>query len=253
MDRMRLPNGQTVYQINPGETGLMYRNIVACRSYLQHGVALRPGTTVFDVGANIGISALFFHWECPDLRIFAFEPAPLLFEALTANLAEHQVKAIACNYALHRAPGTRQLTYYPDTTAMSGLYADPDNDAELTRVFLANSGFDNDDVEDLAAGRHSTVTSDCRLRTISEVVEECHVDAIDLLKINVERAEGDVLAGVAESFWPRIRQLTMQLHDIEGRLKEVSGELAGRGYRVAVAQDPLLAGTEIYELFAVRT
>jgi len=250
---MRLPNGQTIEQLNPGETSLMYRNIVASRSYLRHGLTLRSDSTVFDVGANVGIASLFFHWECPGIRVFAFEPAAPVFEALSQNLADHHVNAVACDYGLSSRPGTLALTYYPDTTAMSSLYADPDDDARLTRIFLKNSGFDDSDVADLSASRHGTVVSQCRLRTVAEVVDEYGIEEIDLLKVNVEKAESDVLAGVAEGFWPRIRQLSIQLHDLDGRLESLRRDLARRGYRVAVDQDPLLTGTEIYELFASRT
>jgi FkbM family methyltransferase len=249
---MRLPNGQEVFQINPAETSLMYRNIVSGRSYLQHGVELRAGSTVFDVGANVGIATLFFHWECPSVRVFAFEPAPELFKALQANIETHHVDAVACDLALSDTSGTRQFTYYPDTTVMTGFYADPVDDARLTRAFLHNSGFDEVDVEDLSAHRHGTQTGNCRQTTLSEVVRSYGIDEVDLLKVNVEKAEQDVLDGIDGDDWPKIRQLTIQLHDLAGRLDAVRQQLHERGYRVHVDQDPLLAGTEIYELFAVR-
>jgi FkbM family methyltransferase len=252
MESMRLPNGQDIFQINPAETSLMYRNIVSGRSYLQHGVALHAGSTVFDVGANVGIATLFFHWECPGIRVFAFEPAPELFKVLQANIATHHVNAVACELALSNTDGVRPITYYPDTTVMTGLYADPADDARLTRAFLRNTGFEEADVLDLAAGRHDTEVGSCQLTTLSEVVRSHRIDEIDLLKVNVEKAERDVLDGIDDSTWPKIRQLTVQLHDLDGRLDGVRAELVGRGYRVHVDQDPLLAGTEIYELFAVR-
>jgi FkbM family methyltransferase len=249
---MRLPNGQQVFQVNPGETSLMYRNIVAGRSYLRHGVTLHPGSTIFDVGANIGIATLFFHWECPDARLFAFEPAPELFAVLRSNIESHQIQATALDVALSSAEGTHTLTYYPDTTAMSGLYADPADDARLTRVFLENSGFDEEDVDDLATDRHMTKIGECRTVALSHVMRRYDVDRIDLLKINVEKAECDVLAGIDEHDWPKIAQLAVQLHDIDGRLDAMRSDLVSRGYRVGVDQDPLLVGTEIFELFAVR-
>ena len=252
MQKMRLPNGRYVHQINPGETSLMYRNIVSGRSYLRHGVVLRRGATVFDVGANIGIATLFFHWDCPDVRIFAFEPAPQLYEALEANVAEHRVNAVLSRCALSCSPGVRGLTYYPDTTAMTSMYADPEDDARLTRVFLENSGFGPEDVADLAADRHRSEVAECELSTVSEVMHTSDITVIDLLKINVEKSEYDVLLGIDDEHWPSIHQLSVQLHDIEGRLDCIRDDLTARGYQVRVDQDPLLAGTEIFELFAVR-
>jgi 31-O-methyltransferase len=249
---MALPNGTAVLQLNPEETSLQYRDIVATRAYLQHGLALAPGAVVFDVGANIGISALFFHWEAADVTVHAFEPAPLMYEALVRNVAAHGVRGATYRCALGREPGTARLAFYPLVTAMSSLYADRDHDAEVTRTFLVNSGFDQYDVDDLMAGRHVTEEQACEVRTLSDVVAEAGVDRIDLLKINVEKAECDVMAGIAEADWPRVRQLVMQVHDLDGRVAAVERDLAARGYEVTVDQDPLLAGTDVFDLFARR-
>jgi len=249
---MRLPNGSTVVQLNPAETSLMYRDIVATRAYLQHGLELGPGATVFDVGANIGISTLFFHWEAERTRVYAFEPVPLLFEALRANVEEHGVAAVLFPCGLGREPGRVELTYYPDVTVMTSAYADPEHDAAVTRTFLENSGFAVDDVEDMMRDRHETETLECEVRTLSDVLAEHRVERIDLLKVNVEKAEGDVLAGIDERDWPKVRQLTMQVHDLGGRVESVRRDLVRRGYTVAVDQDPLLAGTDIFDLYARR-
>ena len=100
----------------------------------------------------------------------------------------------------------------------------------VTRQFLVNSGFSDDDVVDLMRGRHETRTQECRLRTVSDVLAEEGVTRVDLLKINVEKAERDVLAGIVEADWPKIRQITMQVHEIDDGVQAVSRELTARGF-----------------------
>ena len=49
---------------------------------------LRPGSTVYDVGANIGyISLLMAHNVGPDGKIFAFEALPVNVERIQQNMA----------------------------------------------------------------------------------------------------------------------------------------------------------------------
>ena len=115
-----------------------------------------------------------------------------------------------------------------------------------------NSGFDREDVDDMVRDRHGSYTIECELRTVSDVVAEHELERIDLLKINVEKAEADVLAGIDENDWPKIWQLTMQIHDIEDRVRAVRADLERLGYEVAVDQDPLLVGTDIFDLYAKR-
>lgn len=249
---MRLPNGQRIMQINPAETSLQYRNIFVHGEYLLGGISLRPGAVLFDIGANVGLASLFFRSLCPDTRIYAFEPADLLFDALRANLAATGADARVYHAAVGASPGTATLVVYPRTTAMSGIYADPQTDRAVTRIFLSNTGFEASDIEDMTRDAYVSVSQECQVTTVSAVIAEEHLDRIDLLKINVEKAEADVLAGVHEQDWPKIHQVVMQVHDTDKRLERIRATLEGLGFTVVIRQDPLLRGTGIHDLAARR-
>ena len=45
------------------------------------------------------------------------------------------------------------------------------------------------------------------------------VSRIDLLKINVEKSELDVLRGLAPRDWPRIRQMVIEVDQLEDRYR----------------------------------
>jgi 31-O-methyltransferase len=252
LERLRLPNGRTVVQLNAAETSLQYKKIVADRMYLRHGLAVGPGAVVFDVGANIGISALFFHWEAPDVRVFAVEPATEMYAALVRNLAEHGVRHVALNQAFGAQPGKLQMTVYPNNTSMSSVYADAGHDRAVTAAYLRNTGLRERDVDDLMRGLHTAYEEPCEVTTLSTVVDAHRVERIDLLKVNVEKAEADVLAGIRDEHWPLVRQLTVQVHDLDGRLAQLREALHDKGFRTALEQDPLLADTDIFDIYAVR-
>jgi 31-O-methyltransferase len=241
-----------VLQVNAAETSLQYRNIFLDREYQQHGVHIPPGAVVFDVGANVGIATLFFLAEQPDARVFAFEPAAVLFRALQRNLETERDRATALPYALGNAVGRRSLTYYPRTTAMSSFYADPADDAAVTKTFLANCGFSESDINDMVFDGYVARTESCVVSTVSHQIAAHGIETLHLLKINVEKAEADVLAGIDELDWPRIQQIVMQVHDIDGRLAGVRGDLHARGFQVFTRQSPLLYGTPIHDLAARR-
>lgn len=52
------------------------------------------------------------------------------------------------------------------------------------------------------------VQHECQLCTVSDLIQEHGLPRVDLLKIDVERAELDVLRGVAPAHWPLIHQVT---------------------------------------------
>lgn len=60
---------------------------------------------------------------------------------------------------------------------------------------------------------------------------------IDYLKVDVEGAEEDVLAGVAEADWARTRNAMVEVHDAGGALARVLQALQGRGFTVAASQE----------------
>nr|QEO74862.1 condensation domain-containing protein [uncultured bacterium] len=57
--RYRLPNELAVVHLNKNEADFLYAEVFERHAYLRHGITLREGDCVFDVGANIGLFTLF--------------------------------------------------------------------------------------------------------------------------------------------------------------------------------------------------
>ncbi|HLM56823.1 MAG TPA: amino acid adenylation domain-containing protein, partial [Pyrinomonadaceae bacterium] len=249
----RLPNGLQVAQLNQNETDVIYKEIFEERTYLRHGVTLADGDCVFDVGANIGLFTLFVHQQCRDPKVYAFEPVPATFETLSANVALYDLSVEVFDCGLSQRSGTTQVTSYPRMSSMSGFYADSTEDEQVSRAFLANQDARlRGHADELLAGRFRSETFQCRLRTLSEVIGERGVEAIDLLKVDAEKSELDILKGIREEDWQRIKQLVIEVHDIGGRLDKITAMLTRHGYSFAVEQDAYLANTGLYSVYAVH-
>src|SRR5262245_37630534 len=144
-------------------------------------------------------------------------------------------------------------------------YADPENEMEVVKCYLQNlrrsgvaeAGALLEEVEEVVADQFVGETHQCRLRRLTDVIREEGIDRIDLLKIDVQRAEVDVLQGLSEEDWAKIEQVVMEVHDApgkpsEGRVGKVVEMLEGRGYQVVAEQDVLMAGTDRYSFYAWR-
>jgi 31-O-methyltransferase len=250
--KLTLPDGLDVYSLNPDETRFVHGEVFGARCYLQHGIELRDGDCVFDVGANIGLATVFFHRECRGIRIFAFEPSPAACECLKMNIELHGADARVFECGLSSEPGTAEFTFYPANSVMSGFHADLETDRGTTRTFMVNKGIAPRNAERFLGFMFKKVTFPCRLRTISEIVDEESVERIDLLKVDVEKSEGEVLAGIRAEHWGRIRQAVIEVHDENRRLEAVRGLLTMHGFEVTAEQDPLLQGTTLSTVFATR-
>jgi len=255
-----LPNGMEVAYQSKAELTYFYKDIFEKQVYLRHGVSLHEGECVFDVGANIGLFTLYAHRRVNHLKIYAFEPAPPLFKILSSNTALHKVNARLFNCGISSEPKIASFTFYPQSSGMSSFYADKQEEKEALRAIMRNqleAGMEGmEDVmrhaEDLLEERFKSEIFDCQLRPLSEIINEQGVERIDLLKIDVQKSELDVLAGIEGSDWSRIRQIVIEVHDLGGRLREITELLSQRGFNVKVEQDAMYEGSVLYNLFAVK-
>ena len=249
----KLPNSLEVAYLNRNEADAIYREIFEDQSYAKYGVTFRDGDCVFDVGANIGLFTLFVHTKCRAPRVYAFEPLPATFEKLQDNMALYGLDVNLFDYGLSSESGEIEVTFYPNWSSMSGAYADVREDEDVSRTYLNNLAYGalpSDEISDLLDGRFKAELVRCRMRTLSEVVSEHSIERIDLLKVDVEKSELDVLRGIEEADWSKVRQLVIEVHDRDNRLETIKALLATHDFDVVVDQDKLLENTQLYNLYA---
>jgi FkbM family methyltransferase len=175
--------------------------------------AIRPGATVVDVGANIGYNTVYASRRVgPAGRVVAVEPASdnlrVLRENITANALEN---VVVHTVAAGRARELRTLFLRGDVSAVNSLFAES--------VYATVTGVEQ-----------------VRVAPLDDLVEG---DA-DLVKIDVEGAELDVLAGMTRLLRRHHIQLIVEWHP---RLQEAAGyamdalphALIGRGFALRAA------------------
>jgi FkbM family methyltransferase len=147
---------------------------------------LRPGATVFDVGANYGQFALFV---APRLghtgRVYAFEPAPAVWdrlqENLACNIAEHDC-ITSYRLALSDQPGQSYFYHYPENPAWNSLH--PHGKWRTLEDRARN-----------ALTILPQVVYQVDVTTLDSFCAKAEITNIDLLKIDVEGYELAVLHG----------------------------------------------------------
>ncbi|HEU4833207.1 MAG TPA: amino acid adenylation domain-containing protein [Pyrinomonadaceae bacterium] len=259
-----LPNGLAVVEQNLNETKFLYEEIFERQMYLQHGITLPPDACVVDAGANIGMFTLFASEHCPDGKIYAFEPIGPICDSLRQNVAQCRAQVKVFNLGLSDQECTANFNYYPRYSMMSGLsrYANSQRELETVKQFLrteeqmgnASAGEVLLQADDLLSERFVGREVESRLRRLSDIIKDEGVQKIDLLKIDVERAEMDVLRGIDPEDWEKIEQIVLEAHDVDGdgpgRVQFIKELLNTKGFEVTVEQDPLLAGSDMYNLYA---
>jgi FkbM family methyltransferase len=144
----------------------------------------RPGDTVVDVGAGVGSEArLFSSLVGPSGRVVCIEAHPRTFRCLTQTVRTNglgNVTTLQC--AVVDRPGP---------------------------VFLEDQ--DEGHVGNSLTSNHASAVP-VPGRTLSEIMKSLQLGRINLLKMNIEGAEGTVLASSLEAL-NRVDHLTVSCHD----------------------------------------
>ena len=171
-----------------------------------------------------------------DLKVIAFEPMPAVFEVLRANAALHDLNAELFQCGLGSSNGSLNFQYFPHATILSGFSDSGVHDTVMTFLRGQDKLSSDDDLESILTERLYHETVSCPVRTLSSIIKESAISRIDLLKIDVEKAELDVLEGIDAEDWHEIRQIIVEVHDVDGRLRRLTELLRNHGSHVIVEQ-----------------
>ena len=135
---------------------------------------------IVDLGSNIGVSILDFRLRYPNAKIYGFEPDPHAFELLQRNVGDDP------NVELHQVAVSAR-----DGTA--DFYAAEDSWASS-----------------LQQTRDGAERIQVPTRSLESILDELGIEQVDLLKVDVEGAEGEIF----ESFepLPRVKWIVGELH-----------------------------------------
>lgn len=264
-----LPNQKQVFCLGKDEAKILYRQI---KDYFQSGITINQGDTVFDVGANIGLFSLEVNQICQgNVNIYAFEPIPSIFAALESNAAQfNSAQTKVFPLGVGQQAQTIEFEYYPDASAISTMYPDRSGqEQEKMALSLLNSSaelpfpvnlirflprfFASWLINKLVDFIYSPQIVAAQIKSLSQIIAEESITVIDILKIDVEKAELDVLEGIEPQDWSKIKQVIMEVHNIDNRLERIRELLAQQGFnQIEHHQDPKLEIFNVYSIYAVK-
>lgn len=143
---------------------------------------------IFDIGANIGISAIYFANKFPHSTVYCFEPVLQNFNLLKKNTSQY--KNIYCfNIALGNKDGKININA-------------SDNDLNFGGGSIYDLGVNKNKVQEVKLVKPTTFC------------EQENIKNIDLIKIDVEGSEYDVLTSFNRKMLSKITWILGEMHGI---------------------------------------
>jgi FkbM family methyltransferase len=267
-----------LYFINDYETRVLIYEIFYQNTYLQTELILNPGSIIIDIGANIGLFSLFALKQCKyDALIYSFEPISSSFECLKKNLAPFSTKTRLYNIGIADViedcsteftlfgDDLSTATYKPMDKMISNYNPLLDYNTLLKvsrfrnkflykqlkflpfmRNYLINRNFKNQTAEKKVL---------CKLTSLGHFIEKNEINHIDFIKIDVEGAEFDVIKSIKPTQFPMIKQLSIEVHNINNRVDDLAFYLQEQGYQTQIHRNHLFErlGYNQHMIYAKRT
>jgi FkbM family methyltransferase len=170
---------------------------------------VKPGDLVVEVGANLGVHTVpLARMAGPTGGVVAFEPQPIIFQILCANLALNSILTVVAEQkGLGRRPGVAHIP--------SLDYGQENNFGGLS-------------LERVTEGVQVPVT----------MLDTYRLPACSFIKIDAEGMESQVLEGAAQTI-DRLRPVLYVENDRRDRSPELIGLLEAMGYRLHWHSTPL--------------
>ena len=187
---------------------------------------IKSGMIIFDVGANIGDTALRFAKLTGETgQVYSFEPDSVNYKKLRLNIENNSFKNIhTYNIGLGSKNSIEKLyRVNPENKGMNRIMTSENSSSEFTEI---------------------------NIRTIDDIVNESSIKRVDLLKIDVEGFEFEVLNGaktILQKFKPVlfIEIDEQNLKQNNTTPKNLFNFLISAGYTITIAQrQQIISGNE---------
>ena len=264
MNKATLIDGTEINCISSNEAKMLYEHI---NGYLDSQIIIKENDIVIDIGANIGIfgiklSKLFNN----NITILSFEPIQHIYDVLESNsklIGNENFKVF--QWGLSNKNEQVSFTYYPNSPALSTANPEAwDNNEDLITAVEGNLKHSPKNlwwtkliprflypliVKKL---KNNPINVECEVKTLSYIIENQNLIKIDLLKIDCEGNELKVLEGINDNDWKIIKQLIIEVHDIDGRLDTIVNILKKQNYHIDIEKEDSMKNTRLFNVIATN-
>lgn len=165
---------------------------------------------IVDLGANVGVFSLYAAAQCPQARLYCYEPSPKNISLLKSNVEQNGLadRVTICEKAIASRRERRRFIA---------------PESPLSRL---DEGKGQEECE-------SAFEVECI--TLADIFDEHSLSEIDFLKMNCEGAEYEILESASDDVLSRIREIRLEYHEIDNKKQNgaaLARLLEQRGFRI---------------------
>lgn len=209
LNRVRLRNGVVLDGPDTIELAFLFQETWLRRIYSPPGYEIESGSTVIDIGANIGVFAIYAATQAPGVRVFSYEPFPENVKWLRNNVAKSGLANVEVHQlAVCGETGVRYLQVNSEDWIMHSLFGE-------------------------GSEQHRGLAVNCV--SFDQIMNGADIERCELLKLDCEGSEYEILRSCAPETLKRVGRIVAEYHEgphIDGTGKELCRFLEARSFRI---------------------
>jgi FkbM family methyltransferase len=196
--RIRLRNGKELIL-----SGHRLDIVVLFQVFCETVYPTDPDTVVLDIGGNIGLFAVYAAFSGAR-KVYAFEPNREAYRHMLENISRNSLQTVIVPH------------HYAVTSKSDEVVAIPKGASPQNRI--AYGPANNDEYESV----HTI--------SVDDIVKREGISCVHLLKMDCEGSEYDILAGMSNATFSKIRRIIVEYHD--GKTGQISEDLKQHGFKL---------------------
>ncbi len=214
IEECRLSNGLVMRSDSRTPIHELYKEIYRVGVYTPPGFpGIKEHDVVIDLGANIGVFALYAANISPTVHVHAFEPAPQSFTLLKHNVQANKLSNIQCHQCS-----------VSDVSGKNSLY-------------VTNAGSTADTMIASRVPAQGVMTVNCvDCLSLDDLFDRYAITRCNFLKVDVEGSEFAIFGAVAQETLHRIDAISMEYHESHhSKGPQLASLLESRGFHVRMS------------------
>lgn len=176
----------------------IFHEIWIRKYYTPAGFTIKEDDVVVEIGAHIGIFSIFAAQLARNGKVYSFEPMPANYEMLQRNIILNKANNII-----------------PVNKAVSDKKGKKEFHLSSSEIYTGEHSF-------FLRGDKLMKTIEVETLSLENIVKDHNISEIDFLKMDCEGAEYEILFNVPDDILRRIKQISMECHDIDNTRNKFS-------------------------------
>jgi len=186
---------------------IAFTHVWILQEYKKSGFEIKDADTILDIGAHIGLFALYASQFCKNGKIYCFEPVNENFNLLTENLKLNNIRNVIANKLAVSSKSGNVTIYLNEDESGHSMYLSGPKSVQVQSISL------------------------------KDIIDSNNLEKSDFIKMDCEGEEYEIINSVPKEYFEKIKKICIEYHFADEKpslIKDLMGQLKSFSYTATI-------------------